>query len=335
MATVPVTAKLKKAVPLCVKQPAHLGFHLISARYAILEYITMRNPIGTLFAAVVVLVISVLLVPPLNAQIQQASCTFTLFTTPGTPNGVNDYGTTVGYATYYSPNTNQFTTKGFTRYTNGTVTYFQAPNAANTIFSGRNNAGVTVGSYSIQGPTVDTGFILNGSQFTSFSYPKAMGTTLSGINRYNTTVGRAVIASTLARGFKRFSNGTVVSLQYPGTSDTAPAAINDQGTIVGTAAGHGFIYHAGTWARVDYPNSGGGRSINGMALLGISNNNVIVGEAFSSPPTSFLYVNGVFKTIMAPNSTNTQVQGISPNGLITGIAYPPNGPGRGFLATCK
>jgi hypothetical protein len=67
---------------------------------------------------------------------------------------------------------------------------------------------------------------------------------------------------------------------------------------VGTAGGQGFIYHGGTWARVAFPNSGGGGSINGTQLLGISNNNLIVGQAGSSPPTSFLYTNGVFKIIL-------------------------------------
>ena len=103
---------------------------------------------------------------------------------------------------------------------------------------------------------------------------------------------------------------------------------------MGTAGGHGFIYNAGAWAKVVYP--GQSPNINGTQLLGISNNNVMVGQANSSPPTSFLYSNGAFKIILAPNSSNTQVQGISGDGLITGIAYI-NGmnAGSGFLATCQ
>lgn len=79
---------------------------------------------------------------------------------------------------------------------------------------------------------------------------------------------------------------------------------------------HGFIYHGGTWAKGVFPQS---PSVNGTQLFGISNNNVIVGQAGSSPPISFLYANGVFKIILAPNSSNTQVTGISPDGLITGV----------------
>jgi hypothetical protein len=144
---------------------------------------------------------------------------------------------------------------------------------------------------------------------------------------------------------------------------------------VGTAGGHGFIYHGGTWAKVAFPQSPSvngtqlfdttvglagdlnykghpfKRYSNGSfvtiqypgaqdtwprAINSISNNNVIVGQAGSSPPTSFLYANGVFKIILAPNSNNTQVQGISGDGLITGITFI-NGmsAGSGFLATCQ
>lgn len=262
----------------------------------------------------------------------RAKCTFHLFKTPGTPAGVNDYGTTVGAARY----DNAGDTKGFIRYSNGTVSYFQARNAQTTFFNARNNAGVTVGGYtppSQTTPVPGAGLILKGSTLTSVKYPGATVTALHGINKYNSTVGIAVDLNYQGHAFKRYSNGSFVTLQYPGTQDTWPSAINDSGTIVGTAGGHGFIYHGGTWAKVVYPQS---PSINGTQLLGISNNNVIVGQADSSPPTSFLYANGVFKIILAPNSSNTQVQGISGDGLITGIAFI-NGvnAGQGFLATCQ
>jgi len=258
----------------------------------------------------------------------KAKCTFHLFKTPDIPLGVNDYGTVVGAA--------RATSKGFIRYSNGTVSYFQAPNAQTTFFTARNNAGITVGGYSLPSqftPLPGAGLILNGSKFTSVKYPNAVNTGLFGINKYNTTVGVAGGSKYQSYAFKRYSNGSLVTLQYPGAQDTWPRAINDRGTIVGTAAGHGFIYHSGTWAKVVFPQS---PSVNGTELLGISNNNVIVGQAGSSPPTSFLYTNGVFKIILAPNSSNTQVQGISGNGLSTGIAFI-NGAstGSGFLATCQ
>ncbi len=290
----------------------------------------MSESVRKVFAALVLFAIPIVLLSAANAQ-TKANCTFHLFNTPGTPAGVNDYGTTVGEAVI-----NAGATKGFIRYSNGTVSYFQAPNAQRTYFTARNNAGVTVGGYSLPSqvtPVPGAGLILNGSVFTSVKYPNAVSTGLAGINKYNTTVGVAGDSNYQSHAFKRYSNGSFVTLQYPGAQDTWPRAINDHGTIVGTAAGHGFIYHGGTWAKVVYPQA---PNINGTALLGISNNNVIVGQAFSSPPTSFLYTNGVFKIILAPNSSNTQVQGISEDGVITGIAFI-NGvsTGSGFLATCN
>ena len=283
------------------------------------------------FAALVLFAIPIVLWSAANAQ-TKANCTFHLFNAPGTPAGVNDYGTTVGAAVYNSAGA----TKGFIRYSNGTVSYFNAPNAQRTFFTARNNAGVTVGGYWLPSqvtPVPGAGLILNGSTFTSVKYPNAVNTELTGINKYNSAVGVAVDSNYQSHAFKRYSNGSFVTLQYPGAQDTSPSAINDHGTIVGTAAGHGFIYHGGTWAKVVYPQA---PNINGTELLGISNNDVIVGQAGSSPPTSFLYANGVFKIILGPNSSNTQVQGISGDGLITGIAYI-NGvsAGRGFLATCN
>jgi hypothetical protein len=292
------------------------------------------SQVRKVFAALVAFAIPIVLFSAANAQ-TQAKCTFKLFKTPGTPNGVNDYGTVVGEAVTYTPSTG-FIRKGFIRYSNGTVSYFQAPNAQATFFTARNNAGITVGGYSLPSqfsPVPGAGLILNGSKFTSVKYPNAVDTGLFGINKYNTTVGVAGDSNYQSHAFKRYNNGSLVTLQYPGAQDTWPRAINNQGTIVGTAAGHGFIYHGGTWAKVVFPQA---PNINGTELLGISNNNVIVGQAGSSPPTSFLYANGVFKIILAPNSGNTQVEGISGDGLITGIAYI-NGAsaGSGFLATCQ
>jgi len=291
----------------------------------------MSESTRKVFAALVLLALPIVLWSAANAQ-TKANCTFQFFNTPGTPAGVNDYGTSVGAAVYNSAGA----TKGFIRYSNGTVSYFNAPNAQRTFVTARNNAGVTVGGYWLPSqttPVPGAGLILNGSTFTSIKYPNAVNTWLTGINKYNSAVGSAVDSNYQSHAFKRYSNGSFVTLQYPGAQDTSPSAINDRGTIVGTAAGHGFIYHGGTWAKVVYPQSS---NINGTELLGISNNNVIVGQAGSSPPTSFLYANGVFKIILAPNSSNTQVQGISGAGLITGIAYV-NGvsAGRGFLATCN
>lgn len=195
----------------------------------------------------------------LGAQ-TNAKCTFHLFKTPGIPVGVNDYGTTVGSAN----------SQAFVRHTDGTVSWFHVPNALATFLTARNNAGVTVGGYSLPSQTTPlpgAGLMLNESKFTSVKYPNAGWTALYGINKYNTTVGLAGDLNYKGHPFKRYSNGSFVTIQYPGAQDTWPRAINNHGTIVGTAGGHGFIYHGGTWAKVAFPQSS---SVNGTQLFGIS-----------------------------------------------------------------
>lgn len=262
----------------------------------------------------------------------QASCTFSQFQAPGLVNGINDFRTTVGQSSSNPA-------RGFIRYSGGVVSYFTAPNAASTNFTGRNDGGLSVGFYTPQGTSVSKGFILQGSTFTSFTHPKAvLGTTLSGINKYNSSVGFYFDSAQHAHGFKRYSNGGLASLNYPGALDTTPLAINDSGTVVGSFIGsgsngssHGFLYHGGSWAQVDFPNGPGNTQ-----LIGISNNNVAI-AIFTSNYTysSFLYVNGVFKDIIVPNSDSTQVTDISASGVISGNAAFSDGSVKQFTATCK
>ena len=262
-----------------------------------------------------------------------ATCTFNLFQAPGLINGVNDFRTTVGQRS-------SIPQQGFIRYSGGGVFYFTAPNAAFTSFMARNDGGVSVGSYSSQASsTMARGFILQGlTTFTSFTHPKSvLGTRFTGINKYNSIVGWYLDSAEIAHGFKRFSNGGLATLDFPGASQgTTPVGINDYGTVAGsfsdsTGGQHGFIYHTGTWAKVDFPNSNGQTQ-----LVGISNNNVVVGfSTLQEPYVSFIYANGVFKTISAPNTFNTIVTGVSANGIISGNVVFNAGGSSAFTATCK
>ncbi len=268
-----------------------------------------------------------------SQQYTQASCTFNLFQAPGLIGGVNDFRTTVGQSASNAA-------LGFIRYSGGGISYFSAPNAASTNPSGRNDGGVSVGFYTPQGSSIRKGFILQGSTFTSFAHPKAVGgTLLTAINKYNSTVGWYFDSANIPHGFKRYSNGGLVSLNYPGaTQGTQALGINDYGTVVGSFVtlsggqefGHGFLYHGGTWAQVDYSTNPG------TSLDAISNANVVVGHfQWLSTYTSFLYANGVFKNISVPNSDSTQVTDISANGVISGNAAYSDGSIKEFTATCK
>ena len=263
----------------------------------------------------------------------QATCTFNLFDAPGYVGGVNDFRTTVGQSTSNGE-------LAFIRYAGGAVSYFSAPNAAGTTLTAINDGGVSVGYYAVKGASVAAGLILQGSTFASFTHPGAtLGTQLTGVNKYKSAVGWYLDSAYISHGFIRSSNGGLVSLNYPGSSQgTTALGINDFGTVVGSfgsfdgsTGGHGYLYHAGTWAQVDYPSSNPGTS-----LAGISNTNVAIGS-YQSGDTyiPFLYANGVFETISVPNAESTQVTGISANGVISGNAAYSDGSTKSFTANCK
>ena len=135
--------------------------------------------------------------------------------------------------------------------------------------------------------------------------------------------------------FKRWSNGTTHTLDFPGAApnSTRPAGINDLGTVVGaykhTTGGrnHGFIFHNGQWATLDYPQAVA------TNLIGITNARKIIGKArVNSSDTLFLYENGTFKVISVPNSAYPELLSISPKqGLILGR----NTATQGFIAQCQ
>jgi hypothetical protein len=117
---------------------------------------------------------------------------------------------------------------------------------------------------------------------------------------------------------------------------TEPDGINDKGTVVGSYFSpdnsvHGFIFHNGQWATLDYPHALATR------LVGITNAGRIIGNAFFDLgfEMPFLYENGTFKVISVPKSGSSDVVSISPKqGLILGLtAGPPGHPA--FIAQCQ
>jgi hypothetical protein len=276
----------------------------------------------------------------------KASCVFNIFqldsdfNTSSSLGGINDFGTVVG-SRFFAHGT----IRGLIRYSGGGVTYFSAPNGTNTNFTGRNDAGVSTGYYFNHNSAREEGFLLKGSRFVSIS-KSTSPTFVFGINKWNSIVGAHASGSyPLFHGFKRYNNGGFAAIDYPGALGTSPAGINDSGIIVGSYflrtqqdpfySSHGFIYHNGQWATLDYPDKTVSTELNG-----ISNAGVIIGNTISNSSqtiqTAFIYKNGVFKVISAPNEPFTQVTGISPRlGLIAGVGLDFSGTTEGFTATCK
>jgi len=276
-----------------------------------------------------------------QAQIK-ANCTFDFFipTTPITlhngspvflePFGINDFGTVVG-------RTSNGTPRGLIRWANGSVTHVKGI----SWLMARNDHGISVG---FDSSLYFKPVLVNGTTITPLVLDVNNGgiNTVKGINRWGTVIGRYNNPNLSGdHGFKRWMNGTTRTLDFPGAlpGGTEPDGINDNGTVVGyyfarDYSVHGFIFHNGQWATLDYPNA------SDTVLVGITNAGKIIGNAFflgTASRESFLYQNGTFKVISIPNSDpgTRGLMSISPKqGLILGTASDvPGSPA--FIARCQ
>jgi len=274
----------------------------------------------------------------LTTQAQtHATCTFnffsptTKFTTPNgrpvfiQPLGINDFGTIVGYST---PGPNH----GLIRWANGGIT---SVNGTSRLIA-RNDHGTSVG-LDLTG-TAGEGVLVDGTNVTSIVLDvNNGGVNPSGINKWGTIVGQyATPGFSSSHGFKRWKNGTTHILDFPGSlpNGTWPTGINDDGTVIGFYFGsdrltHGFIFHNGQWATLDYPHA------SATFLAGITNTGKIFGGAIGNAFNhAFLYENGTFKLISLPNGGPMGLLSISPRqGLILGITGGAGTPA--FIAQCQ
>ncbi len=266
-----------------------------------------------------------------------ASCTYTTFQYPGaigtTASGINDYNTVVGYTSVNG------TLIGFIRWANGTFTKVNVPGSGRTQLFGRNNNGVSVGSYlDANGAHA---FIFTSSGYQTIDYPGAFTTDLFGINNYNSSVGDARTTNAQL-GLKRWSNGGFTKIQYPNSTATQINGINDSGVMVGmNGADAGpntmiaFALINGKFQQITDPNAG---SLSTW-VSGINNNQVIVGTGYiGNPPRSshgFFVVNGQVKEMPTPSgASDLQANGINKNGLIVGTGTFGGTP-KGFIAKCQ
>ena len=282
---------------------------------------------------------SVLLAMALAGQAQtQAACTFNFFspTTPFKlhngnpvyiePLGINDFGTIVGYSI---PGTSH---RGLIRWANGGVTHVKGTSG----LMARNDHGTSVGE-----DLTPQAILVNGTTITPIvlDVNNVGFIEVNGINRWGTIVGEYFTPDFLgAHGFKLWKNGTTHILDFPGAppNSTQPAGINDVGTVVGTYTDnnfllHGFIFHNGQWATLDYPH------VSNTELVGITNAGKIFGLTFENAiTTAFLYENGTFKVIPLPNSVPglPLLRSVSPKqGLILGVTDIHLGK-PAFIAQC-
>ncbi len=239
-----------------------------------------------------------------------ATCDHWTFFISFSASGINRWKTVVGTAPQSG---GRFT--GYIGYANGAVKTYNFPVATQTHFSKRNALGVTVGDIDFS-----HGLVVTGSSAATVEYPGAMQTILYGINYWDTMVGIFNTGGDFSQpydGFKMWKNGSVTTIAYPGAMMTNPMSISDTGVIVGWYVNngaqppfpyHGFVLANRVYKALDYPNN------NRTLLNDINASGVIAGRHINTSAGTqggFIYVNGTFKDVTAPNVQVLTLNGIN------------------------
>jgi probable HAF family extracellular repeat protein len=246
--------------------------------------------------ALAALISACLTLPPLAKAQAQASCTFKIFQlNPSDPNNPGTEPNGVNdfasvVGAAVNPPANTVIQKAFVRFSGGGVNYFSPPDSISAQFYARNNNGVTVGDYA-DSSFHPHAFMLQGSTLTPIVDPKAAP------------------FSTDARGINKF-NSIVGS--YTDTNGKE----------------HGFKrFSNGSFNDLNFP--GGSQATNPNA---INDSGTIVGSytAADGSLNGFIFNNNSWATLNFPQTTGTELFGISNAGVIIGLDHSTES-GRAFM----
>jgi uncharacterized membrane protein len=155
--------------------------------------------------------------------------------------------------------------------------------------------------------------------FTRVMYPGSTHTQINGINNAGVAVGVYVDSAGQTHGFS-FSAGTYTTIDFPGAVATWLGGIGPTGIILGSHAPtsngpwHAFTKNGNTFTSFDFPGmETDARTINSAGQ--------IVGVYNQGPGTAahgFLKLGETLTPIDYPGATQTVLEGINDNGVITG-----------------
>lgn len=175
-----------------------------------------------------------------------------------------------------------------------------------------------VGRY-INDDNIEHSFLFRQGVFYPVDDPDAgtednQGTQANGINESGDIVGLYADSKFISHGFLRRHDGTYVTINAPHPGrDTHAFGINNKGEIVLWANPnhlHSFVLRQGRLTPLNDP-----KGISGTQLLGINDNDVIVGTWFDGNfvEHGLVYCDGVFTTVDDPDA------GSGPGGLLSKI----------------
>lgn len=179
------------------------------------------------------------------------------------------------------------------------------------------------------------GFLQQSSgKFASFNVPGARDTFAHDINKNGLIVGGWDTATSIGQRAFKVQNGVFHQVTIPGFPNAPAVAmgVNDLGDIVGQFNGNGsnfgFLLHNGKLTIISFPGANGG-----TLAASINNSGVVVGTYLlfdDDIPHGFMWKNGNFTNITAPDGSTATPEKINNNGDIVGSFVDPKGVERGF-----
>lgn len=258
--------------------------------------------------------------------------------------GINNHGQAVGY--YVTGPKPAY--HAFTLHADGShFTSIDRSGAAQTGAGGINDLG-TVAGVSVDGSSVGTGFLLDGSGYHDIMLPVGFGALSSeaiGVDTAGDVVGRYVglmpgTFQPVSHGFVG-QNGVYSTLDESGAVSTELVSITDGGLIGGIArtsatSGHGFIYdlHSGLFHDIMLPGAPTASEIGGLnnkgdfvaaALIPAANPIGYIAEGY-------VFSGGMFHPFAAPGAFSTEPLGMNDRGQVVGYFLDRTG-AHGFVAT--
>ncbi len=192
--------------------------------------------------------------------------------------GINDNEDIVGS---YTPPGVGAPAYGF-QYVNGIYTSLSYPGGSiMTSASGINKVGIVVGIYQ-DSKAITHGFAYFNRKYIPIDYPAATATFAGTINNKNVIAGGYTDTANVGHGFI-WAKGKFTVIDYPGAANTIVSEVNENGVIAGTyydttySTWIGFVEVSGRFQRIIDPVTPTQTAVNG-----ISNGNVLVGNADSS-----------------------------------------------------
>jgi uncharacterized membrane protein len=157
--------------------------------------------------------------------------------------------------------------------------------AAGTTYTGANNRGEFVGTYTDAAGTLHGFRRDRKGRFTTIDPPGSLATFANGINDHGEIVGYYGVAEGKAESFLLDRSGDITTIEVPGAVTTAPFDINNRGQVVGLygdtepdASGsvppnsiHGFVWTRGSVRTVDV------RGAIGTIALDVNDRGEVVG----------------------------------------------------------